>query len=87
MPDDLKKLRIEIDGVDKAIVEMLAKRFEITRKIGKYKKEQNLLSQDIEREKQILAQRKFWAQEHGLDDNLVDEIFKIIVKKVVKDNE
>ena len=87
MSDDLQKLRVEIDGVDKALVEVLAKRFEISRRIGQCKKEQGLPPRDERREREMLQQRKALAKEHGIDPDLVDSIFQAVLNKVVQENE
>lgn len=87
MANDLKKLRSKIDKLDKALIKVLAKRFRITRKIGDYKNQHNLVVRDPERENEILSQRKTWAEENGLDADLVASIFQGITKKVVQDNE
>lgn len=87
MSDDLQKLRLEVDRADKALVEVLAKRFEITKRIGKRKKEQNLPPRDEQREQELIQQRRLWAQEHGIDPNLVAGIFQAVLKKVVQENE
>lgn len=45
----LDELRVEIDKLDKILVETIAKRFEIVKKIGKYKAENNIAPLALER--------------------------------------
>jgi chorismate mutase len=83
---NLKKLRKEIDKIDRALLKILAKRFKITRKIGFYKKANKLKIQDKKREKEILKERIHLSRKLNLDQNLVEKIFKQIFKKVVEEN-
>lgn len=87
MSDELQNLRSQIDKIDQGLMRVLGKRFEVARKIGRYKKEHNLPPRDELREKEMLQQRKGWAQEQGIDPGLAAELFQPIFKKVVQDNE
>lgn len=51
---DLNNARIEINKIDKEIVNLLEKRFNIVMEIGNYKKENNLPVYDAEREKIVI---------------------------------
>lgn len=51
---DLNSARIEINKIDKEIVNLLEKRFNIVMEIGNYKKENNLPVYDAEREKMVI---------------------------------
>jgi len=51
---NLEELRKEIDKVDEAIVDLLQKRMDISREIGKIKKSKDVPVKDEEREKEIL---------------------------------
>ena len=48
---DLKELRNEIDSIDSRLIELFCERMEISRKIGDYKKKNNLPVLDKERER------------------------------------
>jgi len=50
----LNELRQELNAIDKEIVQLLEKRFEITNKVGAYKKENNMVILQPERESEIL---------------------------------
>ncbi|MBW2057902.1 MAG: chorismate synthase [Deltaproteobacteria bacterium] len=76
----LEGLRKEIDGVDHRIVELLARRNEISREIGEYKRRRGLEIRDRERESRLLEQRTQWALESGLDTALVGEIFDLLLR-------
>lgn len=51
---DLNNTRIEINKIDKDIVSLLEKRFNIVMEIGKYKKENNIPVYDEKREKAVI---------------------------------
>ena len=78
----LEKSRTEIDETDTKIVELLAKRLEICKKLGKYKKKNNVPIQNKEREKQIIKDRAKKLKELGFDDEkFVQDLFELIMKK------
>lgn len=51
---DLNNARIQINKVDKDIVALLEKRFNIVMEIGKYKKENNVPILDAKREEMVV---------------------------------
>lgn len=51
---ELNKAREEISNIDKEIVKLLEKRFDIVIEVGKYKKKNNLPVYDEVREKQVV---------------------------------
>lgn len=84
--ENLKDLRKQIDKVNQKLIRVLAERFRITQKIGEYKRKHNLPPLDKEREKQILEKNRILAEKLGLDPELVEQIFKLIFKKVRKNH-
>ena len=78
----LDAARAEIDDIDNQIVELLAKRLEICKKLGRYKKKNNVPIQNKEREKQIIKDRAKELKELGFDDDkFVQELFGLNMKK------
>lgn len=73
-------LRNVIDRYDKQILSALAHRMNTARKIGKLKKHQAAPVTDIDREKRMMRQRKDWGQSLGLPEDLIEDIFAVIVK-------
>lgn len=67
---DIAVYRHKIDALDKKIAKLLAERFETSRKIGVYKKNNNLPIADAEREKAIVADVKKSAGAYG--ENVAD---------------
>jgi prephenate dehydrogenase len=73
-------LRGVIDRHDKQILSVLAHRLNMARKIGKLKKHQAAPVTDVDREKRMMRQRKDWGQSLGLPEDLVEDLFAVIVK-------
>ena len=86
MPESLQKMRSQIDKIDQELIEVLARRFSVAKKVGQYKTKHQLPAQDKARERQMLLQRKDWAKKYGLSPSLVKNIFCLIIEKVAKDN-
>lgn len=57
--DDLRK---EIDTIDRAIIELLAKRFSVVKKIGEYKKIHKLSPLDASRWNALISSLKVSAK-------------------------
>ena len=79
----LEKLRIEVDKSNKKIIEEISNRFLITRKIGEIKASQNIVSFDKNREDIVLENVGELARNNNLNEDMIKEIFKIIMKEVV----
>jgi prephenate dehydrogenase len=84
-PDSLVRqrkhdLRSIIDRSDKKILAALGHRFEIVRRIGKLKMNQAAPVVDSERERRMMPQRKEWGKSLGLPEELLEELFAVIVK-------
>ncbi len=78
---EINELRKEIDDVDNQILKLLEKRFQVCGEIGKYKKEQGLQIEDLEREKQIIEEKK--GKTH-LSGEFVEQFFQLIFKESKK---
>jgi len=79
----IKKYRDQLDQVDNDILVLLAKRFEVTEQIGRYKAENNLPAQDSAREKEKLSTVCELAEKNGFDPKIAKLIFKTIMRQVV----
>ena len=84
---NLEELRIEIDKCNNEIIEAVKKRFYFTRKVGKLKKESNLPSYDKNREDKIINNVRMMAKNSKLNEDMIENIFRIIMEEVVKEHE
>ncbi|PIV38208.1 hypothetical protein COS31_00610 [Candidatus Roizmanbacteria bacterium CG02_land_8_20_14_3_00_36_15] len=73
--DDLRKIIDEIDGL---IVNLLAKRMKVVKKVGLFKKRHNLPPLDPTRWQQVLNSKMEKAKSLGLDPEMVKKIYNII---------
>lgn len=78
--DKLKDFRKNIDKIDGEILKLLADRFNIVKKIGKYKKFNGVKIFDKERENQILNKIKIESRKYKTNEKYIEKIFKSIIK-------
>lgn len=76
METKLERLRERIDEIDKKIVNLIEKRLEIVRRIGKIKKERKLDINDSLREREVL---KNVSESTPIDKEFVRNLFKSII--------
>ncbi len=76
----LEDCRKKIDAIDVHIVELLNKRAEIVKEVGRLKMKAGLPIVDLERENQILR-RVCHESGGGLDDDSVVKIYRQIIKE------
>jgi prephenate dehydrogenase len=73
-------LRSMIDRYDKQILSVLGHRIDTARKIGKLKVNQAAPVIDPDRERRMMAVRGEWGRSLGLPQELVDDLFAVILK-------
>jgi prephenate dehydratase len=78
----LKQLRDEIDQVDGRIVELLGKRTRIVKRVGKLKP-YPMQVRDQEREKEIIHHVRFLARKEGVDEQVVENIYRLLLDHFV----
>jgi len=77
----LENLRKEIESVNICILKLLAKRNNVSKKIGTYKKKHNLSITDKKKEKEIFAKIKSQSKRLGLHERFVKDVFNKIIKE------
>lgn len=75
----LQSLREEIDEQDRALLDILARRFSLVIAITRLKTAEDIPLRDLERERHILEDRIRHGESAGLDASLVTEIFEIVL--------
>ncbi|EHQ87976.1 bifunctional 3-deoxy-7-phosphoheptulonate synthase/chorismate mutase [Desulfosporosinus youngiae] len=80
--ETLKSLRKQIDGIDQVIIERLAARMKIVRKVGNQKRLDRV--KDTNREKEILQRLVSLASELELSPDLVKKIYPLIFESAVQ---
>ncbi|MBI3958447.1 MAG: chorismate mutase [Chloroflexi bacterium] len=74
----IEEVRSEIDRIDRAIIEAIAQRRGYVHAVMQFKRS----ADDIhayERQRQMLAIRREWAEEHFLSPQLVESLFRAMV--------
>ena len=75
---DLANLRGEIDDIDDELLQLLARRMEVSAQIGEYKKNHNVTVVQMDRWKKILADHVATGADLGLSPQLINEVFEAI---------
>ncbi len=81
---ELDCLRSEIDQIDSEIIELLAKRMEISKKIGEYKKAHNMMVVQLGRHDTIMKERGDMGEKLGLPRQFIARIMSAIHEESVK---
>ena len=82
--ENITALRRQIDEIDNALIELLAKRMRISREIGQYKKEHAMTIVQTSRYTEILDKRGAQGTLCGIDANCTRQIFEAIHQESVR---
>ena len=72
---ELARIRDEIEGIDRALIELVAKRVELARQVGAVKRTAGLPVLDPPREAAVVRRAGALAREAGIDDDEVRYLF------------
>jgi chorismate mutase len=86
VPAQLLELRDAIDSIDDKLLTLLARRFEVTAKVGELKASQKLDSVDPVREQEKLERLRKQAKDKSLNSEFILELFQAIFDEVVKNH-
>ena len=75
---DLASLRGEIDDIDSELLQLLARRMEVSAQIGEYKKRNSVTVVQMDRWKRILADHVAAGADLGLSPQFVNDVFEAI---------
>ncbi len=81
---ELDSMRGEIDQIDNELLDLLAKRMEISKRIGVYKKEHNMMVVQLGRHDKIMKDRTETGEKLGLPMPFVSKIMSAIHEESVK---
>lgn len=82
--DLIESFREQIDSIDFQMLELLAQRMEIVRKIGDYKKEKKITIFQLRRWIEILQTRSGFAKKAKLSPDFVNQIMRLIHKESIR---
>jgi chorismate mutase len=81
---ELNWLRAEIDELDDQLWETIVRRMEVSERIGEWKKAHGVQALQPQRYEEIVKQRKEWAKQEGLSEELVQNLFDTIHQESLK---
>ena len=81
---ELAWLRAEIDELDDHLWATIAQRMEVSERIGEWKKAHGVQALQPQRYEEIVKQRKEWAKQEGLSEELVQNLFDTIHQESLK---
>lgn len=79
--EELKQLRQSIDDIDSQLVTLLARRAELTAKVGEYKSQVGLPIYVPEREAELIAKRREEAEQQNVSPTLVEDLLRRIMRE------
>ncbi len=85
-PEELLAAREQIDAIDRELLVLLGKRFELTHHVGLVKASRALEAVDPTRESEKLAELSALCEKYDLNPALVRELFSKIMEEVVKNH-
>ena len=83
----LIEYRDSIDNIDAAVINMLAERFKITQKVGKYKAKHNLPPADKNRERSQIERLRKLSEDAQLDPDFSEKFLDFIIEEVIHHHE
>lgn len=80
----IQEIREAIDVIDQEIVKLFSLRHEYVKEIVKFKSgdEDEIIAKD--RKELVLKQRKAWAEEMGLDGEMMEAVFTLLIDKNIQ---
>jgi len=84
MVDNIRNFRDKINYFDNNLVSLLKKRFDIVKKIGKFKKKNNLPLCDRKRQAEVLKIRIKQGKDGGLNEKFVKKLYNLIFNEAIR---
>lgn len=81
--ENIKEIRDGIDAIDRQILASFGKRMEYVNEIVKFKSDEDSIVA-ADRQQEVYQKRREWAEEFGLDPDLYEEIYKMLVNWNIK---
>jgi len=81
---DLQQYRKQIDEIDRQIIQLLAERFLVVKKVWEWKKKHNIPPLQPERWQQVLETRKELASKMWINAQLIEKIWDLIHQEALR---
>jgi chorismate mutase len=76
---ELEDVRGQLDALDRQLVDILVRRFEVGSEAARLKRALGIPVHDPEREAQVISQAREWARSGGLPEPEVADMFRMLV--------
>ena len=83
----LDDLREQLSGVDRRLVELIAKRQQLVSEIGRHKRNAGAATRDYAREKDVLDMGRSQAAELGIDPDLAEDVLRKLIRSSLASQE
>jgi chorismate mutase / prephenate dehydrogenase len=77
---ELDELRVQIDTIDRQLVELLAQRIQVVQQVTKVKQKHELPTFHPAREENLISARRAQAAEAGLDPDYIEDLFRTVLR-------
>ncbi len=81
--ENITEIRDAIDKIDLEIIRLFAQRHQYVKEIVKFKSDDEGIIAS-ERKEYVLKQRKAWAEKSGLDPEMMEDVFKLLIEKNIQ---
>jgi len=81
--ENISEIRDAIDVIDMEIINLFTLRQNYVKEIVKFKNNNDGIIAK-ERKEQVLMQRKEWAEKSGLDPEMVESVFRLLIEKNIQ---
>lgn len=79
--DPLAQLRVQIDSVDKQLIDLLAQRLSLVKQVGEVKSQYGLPIYVPEREASMIAKRRTEASFQGVPEQLIEDVLRRVMRE------
>lgn len=81
---DLEQLRYEIDKIDEQMIILLSQRMQVVKELGEYKKAHNITILQLNRWKELFADRMTKGIESGLSNRFLSSLLRLVHEESIK---
>ena len=80
--ETLAEVRTEIDRLDQSLINTISRRQKYVHAAARFKRSENDVHAP-ERQRQMMAARRLWAETEGVDPDLIESLFRTMVDHFV----
>lgn len=80
---NIEEIRKEIDEIDFQILQLFSQRYTFVKEIVKFKTDEESVIAEA-RQKEVIRQRREWAEQLGLNPNLFEDVYWTLMRFNVK---